>query len=99
NRGTILVASSVHPDYQKVMRGYVQGLSFSVLQDVIGPSGVVEPNDVRARLNDDVACLVVQYPNFFGCLEDLQALAELVHATGALLVVVVNPIALGLLIP
>ncbi|NNK49877.1 MAG: glycine dehydrogenase, partial [Gemmatimonadetes bacterium] len=50
-----------------------------------------------AALGDDVACFVVQYPNFFGCIEDLQPIADAVHAAGGLLVVATDPIAQVLL--
>jgi glycine dehydrogenase subunit 1 len=99
DRGTVLVASSVHPEYRRVLQTYVQGLSFSLVSDPIGSSGTVERENLLPHLNDDVACVVVQYPNFFGCLDDLPALAETVHSAGALLVVAVNPLALGLLAP
>ncbi|HVC35299.1 MAG TPA: aminomethyl-transferring glycine dehydrogenase subunit GcvPA [Chloroflexota bacterium] len=99
DRGTVLLASSVHPEYRQVIRTYVQGLKFSLVPDPVDQSGTLAPEHVRSHLNDDVACVVVQYPNFFGCLDDLNALADVVHQTGALLVVAVNPLALGLLTP
>jgi glycine dehydrogenase subunit 1 len=99
DRGTILLAPSVHPDYRRVMRTYVQGLDFSVVSGTIGRDGAIDPELLRSHLTDDVACIVVQFPNFFGYLEDVEALAKLAHEVGALLVVDVNPIALGLLTP
>jgi glycine dehydrogenase subunit 1 len=54
---------------------------------------------VECALTEDTACVVVQQPNFFGVVEDLSALADAAHARGALLVVSVDPIALGLLAP
>ena len=48
--------------------------------------GLTDPEDLRAKLSEDVACVLVGYPNFLGCVEDLQALAEPIHAAGALLV-------------
>jgi glycine dehydrogenase subunit 1 len=99
NRGMILLAPSVHPDYRRVMRTYVQGLDFGVVTGTVGADGALDPAKVREHLDDRVACLVVQYPNFFGHLEDLEALAEIAHAVGALLVVATNPISLGLLTP
>ena len=99
NRGTIVIAPSVHPDYRRVMRTYVQGLDFIVVAGTIGRDGAIDPDKLRPHLNQDVACIVVQYPNFFGHLEDLEALATVAHDAGALLIVDVNPIALGILVP
>lgn len=99
DRGTVLMASSVHPDYRSVVRTYVQGLDVRVLADPVDARGVLDLGSVQQHLNDDVACVVVQYPNFFGSLEDLGSLSDLAHQAGALLVVVVNPLALGLLTP
>lgn len=98
NRGTIIVAPSVHPDYRRVMRTYVQGLDFNVVAGTIGRDGAIDPNRLRPHLGEDVACVVVQYPNFLGHLEDLEALATVAHEAGALLIVDVNPIALGILV-
>ncbi len=98
-RDRILLAASVHPEYRRVIQTYVQGLAFSVISDPFGSSGTLEPDQILPHLNDDVACVVVQYPNFFGCLEDISKLARPTHDAGALLVVVVNPIALGILTP
>ncbi len=99
DRDKILLASSVHPDYRRVLDTYVQGLHRSVIRESIGPRGTLDPAVLREQLSDDVACVVVQYPNFFGCLEDLRAIGEAAHDVGALLVVAANPLALGLLTP
>ncbi len=54
---------------------------------------------LREALDDDVAAVVLQQPNFLGAVEDLEPLAEAVHASGALLVVQCDPITLGVLRP
>ncbi|HVB97680.1 MAG TPA: aminomethyl-transferring glycine dehydrogenase subunit GcvPA [Chloroflexota bacterium] len=97
DRGTVLLASSVHPDSWAVVRTYVQGLNMRTIADSVRPEGTLDVIALGRELNEDVACVVVQYPNFFGCVEDLAAIADVVHRAGALLVVVVNPLALGLL--
>src|SRR5579884_894355 len=99
DRGTVLLAASVHPEYRRVIQTYVQGLSFSVVSDPFSNSGTLDPDQIVSHLNDDVACVVVQYTNFFGCLEDISELGRIAHDAGALLIVVVNPIALGILVP
>ena len=55
------------------------------------------PGRSQAVLDDQVACVILQHPNFFGCLEEVQAVAELTHAAGALLVQVFDPLSVGLL--
>jgi glycine dehydrogenase subunit 1 len=62
-------------------------------------TGLTDPAAVEDLLDEETACLAVGYPNFFGRIEDLGTLAELAHDVGALLIVVINPMALGLLKP
>src|SRR5690606_22268129 len=50
-----------------------------------------------ALVDDNTAMVAIQYPNFFGQIEDIKALADKAHAVGALVVTVVNPVALGML--
>jgi glycine dehydrogenase subunit 1 len=94
--GPILVAESVHPEYRQTLETYVANLEArpTVLPT---PNGALDPDAVRKALTDQTACIVVQHPNFFGCLEDVKAIAELAHSKGALIVVSVDPISLGLL--
>ena len=57
----------------------------------------VTPEALAGVLDKNTACVLVQHPNFFGCLEDVEALAQAAHAAGALLILAVNPVSLGLL--
>src|SRR5258708_11245680 len=95
-RDKIVVADSVHPEYREVARTYTQhGTTEIVSIPFDEETGSV--SDLFA-LDDKTAALVVQSPNFFGCVEDLKALADKAHAVGALLVVVVTEaISFGLL--
>jgi glycine dehydrogenase subunit 1 len=98
-RSKILVAPSVHPQYRQTLRTY--------LPEATGLARAVGDQDLRAdlpellaMLDQDTACLIIQNPDFFGQLMDVDGLADRVHAVGALLVVVANPvISLGLLKP
>ncbi len=96
-RDRVLAASTLHPHYRKVTETYLRGRG-SVLAGVgATEDGRVDLAALGKALSEDVACFVVQYPNFFGCVEDLDLVAEAVHAAGALLVVVADPIALAVL--
>ena len=96
-RSKILVSPSVHPQYRQVLRTYLPGDQLQVTGDEDLKAGL---DDLVKMLDGDTACLIVQNPDFFGQLLDVDGLADAVHAAGALLVVVANPIhSLGLLKP
>lgn len=95
-REKVLVAGSVHPEYRQVAHTYVQHcgiqLETAAFDEATGQLSGLE------HLDDQTAALVVQSPNFFGCVEDVKALADKAHAVGALLIVVVTEaISFGLL--
>jgi glycine dehydrogenase subunit 1 len=94
-RDRIMVSEAVHPQYRQVLDTYVQGLGLSV--GLVPQEGGLTLS--TSELPGDVACLLIQHPNFFGCLEDLEALAARVHDVGGLLAVAADPIALGLFKP
>lgn len=98
-RDKVVVAETVHPEYTAVGKTYTQhnGLELATI-GFDQESGRVNTDDLTAKLDDKCAALVVQSPNFFGCIEDLQALADAAHKVGALFVVVVTEaISFGLL--
>jgi glycine dehydrogenase subunit 1 len=99
HREEIIVARNVHPAYRQVVRTYTQGLRLSIKEVGYDGGGLVDLASARESLSSGSACLIVQHPNFFGCLEGLSSASELAHRVGALLVVCVDPIALGLLRP
>ncbi len=95
-RNKIVVATSVHPEYREVARTYTKHGDAEIVE-VAFDEETGRLSDL-STLDDKTAALVVQSPNFFGCIEDLQALADAAHAVGALLVVVVTEaISFGLL--
>ena len=95
-RDKIIVADTVHPEYREVARTYTQhGDAEIVSVGFDEATGQVASID---GLDDKTAAVVIQSPNFFGCVEDVAAIAEKAHAVGALLIVVVTEaISLGLL--
>ncbi|MCS7246049.1 MAG: aminomethyl-transferring glycine dehydrogenase subunit GcvPA [Thermomicrobium sp.] len=98
-RTTVVVSGTVHPHYRSVLRTYTRGLPVVVREVPVPASLRTTPQEVEPFLDESTACLVVQYPNFYGRIEDLAALAAGAHAVGARLVVSTYPIALGLLRP
>jgi len=95
-RGTVLVAGTVNPDYLAVLRTYMATQSLT-LREVPVEDGVTTAAGLAALMDDDTAAVLAQSPNFFGLIEDQEALAEAAHACGALYVSCVNPLSLALL--
>jgi glycine dehydrogenase subunit 1 len=95
-RHKVLMADSVHPEYRRTVETYLANLD-ARLTTLPVPNGFLDPEDLKRAVDDETVCVVVQHPNFFGCLEEVEALAEAAHARGALLVVSFDPISLGLL--
>src|SRR4051794_32457174 len=82
-RRKVIVSSAVHPQYLEVAHTYVQHAGIELEQSLYcTESGTTLPESLSA-LDDKTAAVVVQSPNFFGCVEDLQALGEKAHAHGA----------------
>ena len=95
-REKIVVAKSVHPEYREVATTYDQHGDSEIVE--IGFDETTGRVNGLEALDDKTAALVVQSPNFFGCIEDLNALADAAHAVGALFIVVVTEaISFGLL--
>jgi len=92
----VVVAESVHPHYRQILETYFASIG-AALVTVAAPGGVVNPADVSAAVDGETACVLLQHPNFFGCLEDVEAIAKIAHDAGALLVQSFDPISVGLL--
>jgi len=97
-RNRVLVAGSTHPDIRQVIDTYVRQREIEV-EPIGAPDGVLDEGALAAALDDDVACVVLQWPNFYGCIERLDRIVPVVHDAGALAVVSVDPIACGMLKP
>lgn len=96
DRQRIVMSPTVHPHYREVAATYLQGTE-ALLQVPENPGSTAA--DLLPLVDGETAALVIQSPNFLGLIEDLQGIAESVHAKGALLIAVADPIALGLLRP
>ena len=97
-RRRVVLSAGLHPHYREVARTYTQGMNLEIVGDDADRAGP----ELAGLCDSSTACVVVQNPDFFGQItspSDLEALASRVHACGALLVTVVNPVSLGLLVP
>jgi glycine dehydrogenase subunit 1 len=95
-KGQVLVAESVHPEYRQVLATYLENLHVDLVT-VPTSDGFLDPDQLKKVVTDQTACVVVQHPNFFGHLEEVEAISEMAHSKKALSVVSFDPISLGLL--
>lgn len=92
----VVAAPTVHPEYRQIIETYLAHLGTEVVTPA-EPEGVLDLEELARSVDQDTACVLIQQPNFFGCLEDVLAVAQIAHDAGALLIVAVDPISLGLL--
>ena len=95
-RGRIVVAGSVHPEYRQILSTYLANLEPELI--TVGQrAGRTDPDQLVRAVTNDTAAVVIQQPNFFGQLEAVDRLIDIAHRQGALAIVSVDPISLGLL--
>jgi glycine dehydrogenase subunit 1 len=95
-RRKILISATVHPHHIRVLETYASGVG-AAIQLLPAAEGVTQTDAIADLSDSDTAAVVVQNPNFFGCIEDLGELASAAKQSGALSIVSANPISLGLL--
>jgi glycine dehydrogenase subunit 1 len=96
-RNKVLIARSVHPNYRQVVKTYLSGLPLAKLKEIPLGEGTTSLNLLEEAVDDQTAAVLIQHPNFFGQLEEMEEIERIAHAKGALLVMAVDPISLGVL--
>jgi glycine dehydrogenase subunit 1 len=100
HRTGVLVARTVHPEYREVMTTYAQHQGLAAKPLAYGEDGRLDLAVLAQNVTEETACVLVQSPNFFGVVEDIPAIAEIVHKKGALLIVsIAEAISLGVVRP
>ncbi len=95
-RPRVLLSGALNPAYRKTVETYNLG-GVSTVEVLPTPAGATDPAALEQALGEDVACVLVQSPNFFGVVENTREIVRLAHEAGALVAVSGCPIALGVL--
>ncbi len=99
-RNAAVIARTVHPEYREVVKTYATHQEIPQTEVGYASNGRVDMAALEAAITDDTACVLIQSPNFFGTIEDVTAIAELVHSKGALLIVsIAEAVSLGVVKP
>ncbi|HZS76695.1 MAG TPA: aminomethyl-transferring glycine dehydrogenase subunit GcvPA [Ktedonobacteraceae bacterium] len=96
-RGEVVISEGVDPQYRRVLRTYAHARGFNV-KEVQTRNGVTTPEDLDAAVSPTTAAVVLQQPNFFGCIEDMRALEPIAHKGKAVFITnITEPASLGIL--
>ncbi len=95
-RKKIVVSRAVHPEYRDTLATYLKPLEALLVQIMLS-DGTTSTSILSDNIDEETAAVIVQQPNFFGCLEEVNAISTIAHEKGALLIACVNPISLGIL--
>jgi glycine dehydrogenase subunit 1 len=99
-RRSVVVARNVHPEYREVLATYAFHQDLPVTTVGYADSGRADLKELEKSVNQDTACVLIQSPNFFGSIEDVNAVAEIAHKNGAMLVVsIAEAVSLGIVEP
>src|SRR6266851_2845562 len=98
-RGEVVVSTGVDPQYRRVLHTYAHARGFSV-REVPTRDGVTSIEDLNEAVNAGTSAVVVQQPNFFGCIEDMHAIEPIAHKGRAVFIAnITEPASLGILTP
>lgn len=86
-RKRLLIARSINPEYREVIETYLRYVDVQIeYLDFDPQTGTLDRTDLEKKLKNDLSCVIISYPNFFGILESLDDIAASIHDAGALLI-------------
>lgn len=92
----VVIAGTLHPEYRAVLNTYFARLG-TKLVELPHTNGVISADVCRAAIDSETTAIVIQQPNFFGCLEDVAAITAIAHEAGALSILAFDAVSPGLL--
>jgi glycine dehydrogenase subunit 1 len=99
-KSSAVIARSVHPEYREVLATYATHQGIPLKAVAFTDSGRIDLKELESAVTDDTACVLIQSPNFFGTIEDIEAIADIAHKKGTLLIVsIAEAVSLGIVEP
>lgn len=95
-KNEVLVSETVHPEYREVLKNYVRGLDVTI-KTVPSKNGQTDISAIEDMISENSACVIIQHPNFFGYLEDMERIGNILDGYTALFIAAIDPLSLGLL--
>ncbi|OIO84934.1 MAG: glycine dehydrogenase (aminomethyl-transferring) [Candidatus Aquicultor secundus] len=94
----VIISEAVHPEYRDVLKNYTRGIGITI-KTVPMKNGSTDIAALEDMISDETACVIMQQPNFFGCLEDMPRVGDITDRYPVLFIASVDPISLGILQP
>lgn len=96
NKKNVIVSRTVDPEYRSLLKAYCTAYDIT-LKEVEFDDGITSAEALTKMLDGACACVIAQSPNYFGCIEDMDKLAQAAHSADALFVAIADPMSLALL--
>ncbi|MCK4234224.1 aminomethyl-transferring glycine dehydrogenase subunit GcvPA, partial [candidate division WOR-3 bacterium] len=93
----IILFDTIHPHYQKTIKTYTKGNDIIIKTVPYSVKGSIELEKLVKVVSENTSAVLVQHPNFFGILEEMDEIEHIVHKNGALLISAVHPLTLGVI--
>lgn len=97
-KNKVILADLIHPFYQKITHTYTQECGVEIL-GCPSKDGLIDMKSLEGLIDDKTSCVCIQHPNFYGFLENIAEIEQIVHKHGALLIAVIDPVSLGVVVP
>ncbi len=99
-RKELIVSHAIHPDYRNVLNTYLTYLDIKIKTAPVTKEGLTDLSWIEKEINDQCAAILIQNPNFFGVIENIELFSEIAHKNNALQIVsIAEPVSLGILKP
>src|SRR5262250_1447213 len=99
-RNSVVIARGLHPEYREVLTTYAHHQGMPLATVGYGDNGRINLKELEQSITPETACVLIQSPNFFGTIEDVEAVGEIAHKHGAMLVVsIAEAVSLGIVEP
>ncbi len=95
-KNEVIVSEAVHPEYREVLKNYARGLDITI-KTIPLKNGQTDISALEDMVSDDSSCVIIQHPNFFGCLEDMERIGDILDRYPTLFIASIDPLSLGLL--
>jgi len=97
-KSKVVVSETVNPEYLNTLSTYLEAIELE-LEKIPYNDGVTNLDELSRHIDEETFAVVIQVPNFFGCIEDVEKINRILHSKNVLLIVSVDPISLGLIVP